>query len=243
MKKPIWPLALACSLITTASLAAPTWTYEGAAGAEHWAELDPSYAACGGKNQSPVNITGTVDAQLPPLVFDYKAPATDVVNNGHTVQTNIAAGSSIEVDARRFALKQFHAHAPSENVVDGKSYPLEIHFVHADESGNLAVVAIFFEEGNANPALETLWKTVPESNASRPASAPAATVSTLLPTNRDYYRFSGSLTTPPCTEGVRWLVMKTPVTASAGQIEAFRHAVHHANNRPVQPLNARLILR
>lgn len=237
-------LALALALAISPTLvSAAEWSYEGAHGPEHWAELNPGYAGCAGKNQSPVDLSGFVEAELPPLVFDYQLPAMTVTNNGHTVQVNIAEGNAITVDGQRFALRQFHAHAPSENTLEGKSFPLEVHFVHADASGNLAVVAVFFKEGAENSSLEAAWNPMPAVDSSRSVKPGAKFFDTLLPSSRDYFRFSGSLTTPPCTEGVRWLVMKNPVTASARQIEALRHAVGHANNRPVQPVNARLILR
>lgn len=220
------------------------WGYTGQTGPQHWGALKSEYALCGsGKNQSPVNLEAMVNADLPKIDFDYTTSAKDILNNGHTVQVNYKGGSSIEVDGTRFELKQFHFHAPSENMIDGKSFPMEGHLVHADAKGNLAVVAVMFEQGPANAAISKLWKQMPEHEGGDHMLAARVDVSDILPKNRDYYRFNGSLTTPPCTEGVRWLVMKQPVSLSAEQISAFKHVMHHDNNRPVQPMGARTVLK
>ena len=150
-------------------------------------------------------------------------------------------GSDVSIGDHRYALKQFHFHSPSENEIDGKRHPLEAHFVHADADGNLAVVAVMFEEGAENKALKQAWAHMPE-KAGQVLKADA-TAGDLLPDNHDYYRYNGSLTTPPCTEGVTWLVMQHPLAASAKQIKQFEHVMHHPNNRPIQQANARLIMR
>ena len=217
------------------------WAYSGNAGPENWAKLTPEFGACQGKNQSPVDLSGFVEAELTPLRLSYAAGASKVVNNGHTVQVVYEPGSALHLDGNTYELLQFHFHAPSENRVEGKSYPLEGHLVHADKDGNLAVLALMCEEGAANAALSRLWDAPPTAGESRPI-APVANATELLPESLDYYRFSGSLTTPPCTEGVRWLVLKQPVIASGEQIDELKRAVGHANNRPLQPLNARVVL-
>ena len=218
------------------------WSYSGEAGPENWAKLSPEYGACSGSNQSPINLTGFIDAELKPIEFSYKGNASEILNNGHTVQVNVLAGSSIVVDGIQFDLKQFHFHAPSENLIKGKSFPLEGHLVHADKDGNLAVVAVMFTEGKASEALEKAWAQMPAKEGEKNKLTAEISPEELLPANRDYYRFNGSLTTPPCTEGVRWLVMKESVTASEEQIEKFTHVMHHPNNRPVQPIKARTVL-
>lgn len=221
----------------------PHWGYEGAGAPEHWGELDPGYAACGtGKRQSPVDLTGSTDVELPPIVFDYKAGGEQVINNGHTIQVNFAEGSRITVDGHAFALKQFHAHAPSENRINGKSFPMELHFVHADKDGKLAVVAVMVEEGTVSAELDKAWKVMPAGADGKAAPQAALLGTALMPEDKAYYRFSGSLTTPPCTEGVTWLVLKKTITASKAQISRFAHVMHHPNNRPVQPANGREIL-
>ena len=222
---------------------APHWGYSGESGPERWAELEPGFASCGsGKNQSPVNLDDFIDADLPKLVFDYKPGGYEVINNGHAIQVNYSPGSSITVDSTAFVLKQFHFHAPSENTIDGKSFPLEAHFVHADADGNLAVVALMFEAGDTNKLLDQVWPHVPLQEGGKQALTPPVAADALLSGNRDYYRYSGSLTTPPCSEGVRWLVMKQPAHASSGQLGVVPKAIGHANNRPVQPVGARALL-
>lgn len=218
------------------------WTYSGAAGPAEWAKLTPEYTACNGKNQSPVNLTGFIHADLKPIKFAYQAAATEVLNNGHTVQVNFATGSSILVDGVAFELKQFHFHAPSENLINGKSYPMEAHLVHADKDGNLAVVAVMFKEGAENKTIAKVWSVIPKEEGEKNAIAFPLSAAALLPSKRAYYRFNGSLTTPPCSEGVRWLVMKQPISVSKEQVEAFSHVMHHPNSRPVQAINARPVL-
>jgi carbonic anhydrase len=218
------------------------WTYSGAEGPENWSKLSPEFGACAGKNQSPINLTGFIEAELEPIKISYQAGGNEILNNGHTVQVNYAAGSSILVDGIPFELKQFHFHAPSENHINGKSYPMEAHLVHADKEGNLAVVALMFREGTENKELAKIWPLIPKAANEKITLPSPVAAAQLLPPDRDFYRFNGSLTTPPCTEGVRWLVMKTPVSASKEQVDVFSEVMHHPNNRPVQPVNARPVL-
>ena len=219
------------------------WGYSGHEGPEHWGELAPEYSLCAtGKNQSPINITGAVDSKLPELKFDYKFGGNHVINNGHSIQVNFAAGNTITVGDRTFELKQVHFHSPSENTINGKSFPMEAHFVHADKNGNLAVVAVMYEAGAANAELDKAWKFMPQQGGATHDLPNAVNAQTMLPTNHAYYRFNGSLTTPPCSEGVSWFVMKAADTASQAQIDKFADTMHHANNRPVQPLNARIVV-
>lgn len=219
------------------------WTYEGKEGPKNWGKLKPEFATCDtGRNQSPINIDGAVDAPLSPLKIRAYSPANDIVNNGHTVQANFKLGNSLVLDDTTFKMIQVHFHSPSENTINGASYPLEAHFVHADTDGNLAVIGVMFKVGKANIGLTKLWEQLP-STVGKPTKLKSRVLaSQMMPTNRDYYRFSGSLTTPPCSEGVRWLLMKTPITASKDQISAFEKAIHHRNNRPVQALNGRIIV-
>jgi carbonic anhydrase len=237
-------LALGLCIFSTVVLAesGTHWAYSGKAGPENWGKLTPEYNSClVGKNQSPINLTGFIKAELPPLTFHYEAGGKEGLNNGHTIQVNYAPGSTISADGKVYVLKQFHFHAPSENLINGKSYPLEAHLVHMDKNGKLAVIAVMFEEGNSNKALEAAFAKLPGTEGAT-ASLSNVAAEDLLPSERGYYRFNGSLTTPPCSEGVLWLVMKAPVTASKEQIEKFTKVMHHPNNRPVQALNARQIL-
>jgi len=220
------------------------WGYTGEAGPQHWSKLDQKYAMCGiGRNQSPINLAGFVKADLKPLRLSYKPGAADIVNNGHSVQIAYAPGSSQTVDGRTFELKQFHFHAPSENHINGKSFPLEGHLVHEDKDGNLAVVAVLYREGAANSLLEKLWSAIPGKEGEKAPLPQGLDVARLLPKSRDYYRFNGSLTTPPCSEGVWWLVMKEQPTVSKAQVERLTKALGFANNRPIQPTYARPVLR
>lgn len=218
------------------------WGYSGHEGPEHWGELDPKFGLCAtGKTQSPIDIRSAVSAQLKPIGVNYTSSGREIVNNGHTVQVNFAVGSTIDLDGHEFALKQVHFHAPSENHIDGKSFPLEAHLVHADAEGNLAVIGVMYEEGAANAELAKAWRQMPTHESEKAELQAAVSPAALLPADQRYYRFAGSLTTPPCTEGVSWIVMKRPMTASHEQIEQFAHTMHHPNNRPVQPINARLL--
>ena len=236
-------IAVLVSSWTTPALA-QHWGYSGEAGPENWSKIDTEFALCGlGRNQSPVDLSRFVEADLEPLELAYQAGAADIVNNGHTVQVDYAPDSVITLDGWTFELKQFHFHSPSENAVDGKQFPLEGHLVHADEDANLAVVALMFEEGAANPLLAKLWEKIPAKVGDKVELPAGLSVAELLPADRDYYRFNGSLTTPRCSEGVWWLVMKQPVSVSKAQIEQFSKTLGFANNRPIQSVNARPILR
>ncbi len=220
------------------------WGYSGHDGPESWGKLSPKYGMCGmGKNQSPINIRTSLDADLAALSPVYKSDSKEILNNGHTIQVNVETGSTLIVDGILFELNQFHFHTPSENHIDGKSFPLEAHFVHLDKEGDIAVVAVMFEEGKENRALSKVWEKMPKGVNEKHALKLSGISEALLPKDKDYYRFNGSLTTPPCSEGVRWLVLKTPVSISKAQVETFLHAMHHPNNRPIQRTNARVIVK
>lgn len=222
----------------------PHWGYAGEVGPDHWAEFESDFGECSkGRNQSPIDLDDFIDAELPEIAFDYKAGGNEVVNNGHAVQVNYASGSTIGLDGTTFELKQFHFHSPSENTIRGKSFPMEAHFVHADAQGNLAVVALMFEPGASNPVLEQVWPHVPmEENGKAELETPVAAAE-LIGDDRDYYRYEGSLTTPPCSEGVRWIVLKQAAQASPEQLRMVERAIGQPNNRPVQNRGARVILR
>jgi len=222
----------------------PHWGYSGEEGAENWGKLSPEYAVCGtGLNQSPIDLANFVEAELEPLALSYTSESEKILNNGHTIQLNYTAGSTLTVDGKEFHLKQIHFHAPSENTIEGKYFPMEGHLVHAAADGELAVVSVMYSEGKANEAMEAAWAAMPVSAHEEKAAGGVGSVDSFLPAGRDYYRFNGSLTTPPCTEGVRWLVMKEPAEVSAEQIRKFEEVMHGPNNRPVQPRNARVVLK
>ncbi len=220
------------------------WGYTGDVAPEYWGSLDPAFEMCSkGKNQSPIDLKGFIEAELAPIKFVDFGKWVNVINNGHAIQVNCEKGSSITIDGRTFNLIQFHFHSPSENLIEGKSFPMEAHFVHADKDGNLAVVALMFEYGDANPIIEKIWAKMPEKAGGKNDINPDFSPYSLLPKNKDYYRFNGSLTTPPCSEGVRWFVVKEAVTVSKDQVAKFAHIMGVPNNRPVQPINARPILK
>jgi carbonic anhydrase len=243
MKRVLFAVAMLLLSNSAFSAEGTHWGYSGEAGPDNWAKLSPEYSACAGKNQSPINLTGFIEAKLKPIAFDYKGGSAEILNNGHTVQIGALPGSSILVDGIQFVLKQFHFHAPSENLINGKSFPMEAHLVHADKDGNLAVVAVMLTEGKANKTLEKAWAQMPKNEGDTLSLSPDISPLGILPRNREYYRFSGSLTTPPCSEGVRWLVMKHPISASKKQIDEFAHVMHHPNNRPLQAVNGRPVLK
>ena len=222
---------------------APHWGYEGSEGPSQWGDLSSEYSECKlGRNQSPINITHAVKGDLTNLSIDYKAGGDRIINNGHTVQVNYEPGSTLTLDGHTYELKQFHFHTPSENEIDGKHYPMEGHFVHADKEGNLAVLAVMFDGTNTNPELAKAWSQMPSANDGEHTLATAIDANQLLPTDHSYYRFNGSLTTPPCSEGVVWLMMKNQEAASSEQVSQLHDTLKHDNNRPVQPLNARVVL-
>ncbi|SFV75947.1 Carbonic anhydrase [hydrothermal vent metagenome] len=222
------------------------WGYTGAEGPEFWGDLDPKYSMCKkGHSQSPINIVKKDILKtdgLEPIKFNYHTSANEIINNGHTIQVNIKPGSSITIDNKSFELKQFHFHSPSENTIDGKFFPLEAHFVHIAKDGSIAVVAVLFENGKENPYIKKIWEKMPKEEAKEKFELSAQTINKLLPKDKKYYRFSGSLTTPPCSEGVRWFVLRKHPEVSMKEVMEFTHTLNYPNNRPTQPLNARKVL-
>jgi carbonic anhydrase len=218
------------------------WAWEGEAGPLHWADLKPEYATCKtGKEQSPIDIRNPRQAALPAIHFDYKASPLKIIDNSHTIQVNYAPGSFITVGDHRYQLLQFHFHRPSEERIQGKSYQMVAHLVHADSEGKLAVVAVLLEKGTANSTIQEIWDKLPKTQG-KEETVPGVEInaSGLLPKNTAYYTYPGSLTTPPCTEGVTWLILKTPVDLSSEQIDTFAKIYPH-NARPIQPLGDRVV--
>jgi carbonic anhydrase len=241
MKKKLCLLALLSSMASYTHAHDTAWSYEAPA---EWGNLSTDFQTCkSGVNQSPVEIRQAVNGQLPPLTLSYQARKESIVNNGHTIQINVKEGDALKLDGEDFTLRQFHFHTPSENLIDGKRYPMAAHFVHASKDGHLAVVGVMFEAGAVNPALAEILREMPAEVNKEMALKHSLNLSALIPGDKHYYRFSGSLTTPPCTEGVRWLVLKQPIYASAEQLKKFTSLLgEHGNSRPVQPLNGRVIV-
>jgi carbonic anhydrase len=221
----------------------PHWTYSGAEDPKHWGKLDPAYSACFlGRTQSPINIASGKPTDLPALTLDYKTVPLNIIDNGHTIQVNYAPGSTLTVGDKTYSLKQFHFHHPSEEHVNGKGFPLVAHLVHADADGHLAVVAVLFQEGIANSLIDSLWKNIPsEKEKVQDVSSVSVQAQDLLPNERGYFTYAGSLTTPPCSEGVTWYVLKNHTTISSAQVAAFAK-IYSKNARPIQPTNGREIL-
>jgi len=236
-------LVMALSATSMAGAATPHWTYEGKAGPEHWSELTQDFHICHeGKAQSPINITHPIEGHLQPLDLEYRTAAENVINNGHTIQVTVNEEDDFVLDGEKFTLRQYHFHTPSENQINGHTFPLEAHFVHSKEDGDLAVVAVMFEVGAENPALVPLIAAMPKEENQQVKIDHNVDLRALFPDDLHYYRFSGSLTTPPCSEGIRWLVLKKPVTLSQAQLDAFKQALKSTNNRPLQHLNGRMIV-
>lgn len=233
------------ALFATGAMAAeqqPHWSYKGKEGPEHWAQLDPGYETCAlGHAQSPIDISHATRASLPRLAFDYQASPAEVVNNGHTVQVNLANAGGIEIDGKPYRLVQFHFHTPSEEHIAGKGFPMVAHFVHQAADGRLAVVAVLFKEGEKNQALDSVFNAMPDKAGEKAELATNFAPQTVLPQQQGYYAFAGSLTTPPCSEDVQWRVLKQPVELSHAQLEQFQH-LYAKNARPIQALNGREVL-
>jgi len=246
-RKPSTVLALCVVLFWTTSPAQeshpPHWSYEGEEGPKHWGQIDPAYAACAsGHAQSPINIVHAKLADLPALQFDYKSVPLNIINNGHTIQVSYVPGSTLTVGEKTYTLRQFHFHHPSEEHINGRGFDLVAHLVHDDGSGHLAVVAVLFKLGPSNGLLENVFKNIPtQTEKAMDVPSVSVNVKDLLPADHGYYTFSGSLTTPPCSEGVVWYVLKNQSTLSRDQLAAFAK-LYPRNARPIQPLYGREVL-
>jgi carbonic anhydrase len=217
------------------------WSYGGETGPEHWGHMKSEFGLCSsGKRQSPIDIRDGIAVQLDPVQFDYKATNFRVIDNGHTVQVNVAPGNSIEVMGRRFELVQFHFHRPSEERINGRQFDMVVHLVHKDLEGKLAVVAVLLDRGSVQPIVQTVWNNLPLEKGEELAAKATLDLNGLLPAERGYFTYMGSLTTPPCSEGVLWMVMRNPVSISAEQIGIFSR-LYPMNARPVQSASGRLI--
>ena len=244
----------ALGLLTVAAVLVPAgpraqwktqWSYQGAGGPGHWGDLDPDYAACKiGKEQSPIDIRNARKAQLPAIQFEYKSGPLKIINNGYTaVRVNYAPGNGnfLFVGHQRYELTQFHFHHPSEESLDGKPYDMAVHLMHESSDGKVAGVAVLLKAGRANATVQQLWEYMPKTPGKEEVIAgvqvnPAG----LLPLNTSYFTYMGSQTAPPCTEGVTWFVLRTPMEIPAEEINAFA-ALYPHDVRPPQPLNGRVV--
>jgi carbonic anhydrase len=222
------------------------WDYEGQRGAQHWSELDSSYAACnGGKEQSPIDIRNARKADLPAIRFEYHSePLKYVINNGHTIRVDYhdapGSGNFLVVGDKRYQLSQFHFHRPSEEYIDGKPFEMVLHLMHTAADQEVAGVAVLVKLGRANATVQQLWEHMPAAEGQQQAGDAELNPAGMLPQHTGYYLYTGSVTAPPCTEGVKWFVLKTPVEMSVAQINEFANLYPH-DVRPLQPLNGRVV--
>ncbi|MCB1959371.1 MAG: carbonic anhydrase family protein [Rhodocyclaceae bacterium] len=217
------------------------WGYEGAGAPAKWGQLNPAWKTCdSGKRQSPIDIRDGIKVDLEPIKFDYVPTYFRINNNGHTVRIGVGPGSTMTVMGRTFDLVQFHFHRPSEERINGRGFDMVAHLVHKDLDGRLAVVAVLIERGADHPLVQTLWNNLPLEQHHDYAPDAVIEPAQILPEGREYYTYMGSLTTPPCSEDVLWMVMKQPVQLSSEQIAIFSR-LYPMNARPVQPANDRLI--
>lgn len=217
------------------------WSYTGEGGPARWGAIKPEFGLCArGQRQSPIDIRGGIAVDLEAIEFDYRPVGFAVLDNGHTVQVNVGPGNFIAVGGRRYELVQFHFHRPSEERIDGRQTDMVAHLVHKDPEGRLAVVAVLLQRGAEQPVIQSVWNNLPLEKNDEARAAGAIDLAQLLPTERGYYTYMGSLTTPPCTEGVLWIVMRQPVAVSQEQIDIFSR-LYPMNARPVQSAAGRLI--
>ncbi len=220
------------------------WSYTGASEAARWGDLDPDYHMCkDGKSQSPINIQEYAqDPNLAPLMPAYVPAPLDMVNNGHSLQVNLAPGSKMTVGGKTYDLLQFHFHTPSEHYIDGAPYPMEVHFLHrSPQDGELAMISAMVRLGAHNRVIEGLWQNAPAPGGHRSVENFSILASDLLPRDLRYYKYTGSITTPPCIEGMQWYILQRPIEISEDQLRAFQ-ALFPVNARPVQPLNGRRVV-
>lgn len=221
----------------------PNWSYHGADGPDNWGKLHASYGLCdSGKQQSPIDIRGSIGVDLPELRFNYAPSRFSVANNGHTLEVAYPAGGSLSFASKTYRLVQFHFRRPAEEKIEGKSFEMSAHLVHRDAQGALAVVAVLMTVGAENPFIQALWNHIPLVAGQAMASAADVTIdlNRFLPRERQLYNYMGSLTTPPCSEGVQWFVFQEPVEVSPEQLRTFARLFPN-NARPIQPTHGRLI--
>jgi carbonic anhydrase len=233
---------LATSVMAQEQANGHAWSYDGNTGPSHWGDLNPEFALCkSGHRQSPIDIRATQKVDLPAIQFNYDSIPLDIIDNGHTIMIICAPGSFIHVGNKQYELKQFHFHRPSEEEVNGKRYDMVVHLVHAAQDGSVAVVAVLLQKGEDNLLIHELWSDLPkEKHKEQRLDHVQINMASLLPPDRGYYTFSGSLTTPPCTENVTWYVLKHPVTVTAAEIEAFSK-LYRQDARATQPLYGRVV--
>jgi carbonic anhydrase len=235
--------AVAAPVMSVDPLELP-WSYSGVQGPERWAQLRPEYATCGsGKRQSPIDIRDGIKVTLDPIQFDYRATPFKVLDTGRTVQARLEGGNSITIHGRRYDLQRIEFHRPSEERINGRQFEMSAHLVHRDAEGRTAVVAVLMDQGDqgeGHPMVQLVWNSLPLEKHIDQASSVPIDMARMLPEQKHYLTYMGSLTAPPCTEGVLWMVLKQPITLSREQISVFSR-LYPMNARPVQNTSGRLI--
>ncbi len=217
------------------------WSYEGETGPANWGKINSDWAKCAvGDRQSPIDIRDGMKVDLEPIVFDYKPSSFSVIDNGHTIQVNVSGGNYLTIQNRMYELLQFHFHRPSEERINGKGFEMVVHMVHKDSEGKLGVLAVLLERGRTHSLIQTIWNNLPLEKNDVVQPSLVIDPNELLPQRRDYYTYMGSLTTPPCSEGVLWMVLKQPMQASPAQMALFSR-LYPLNARPIQPSSGRVI--
>ncbi len=238
-------LTVAMMMAASSAMAAggaAKWGYEGDVSAENWGTLAPEYETCStGKFQSPIDITVDVEADVQDLDITFGESSYKITDTGHALKASFGEGNSFLTEGKKYKLLQLHFHTPSEYIIGGKQSPMVVHLVHQNEDGALGVIGVMIEEGASNPAIGALWSNIPAKAGDAVQVDEALDLAALLPEDKSFYRFMGSLTTPPCSEGVNWFFMQKPITASKEQIAA--HVAKWKNNaRPLQEKGHRLII-
>ncbi|AFY94895.1 carbonic anhydrase [Chamaesiphon minutus] len=228
-------------LPTLAAESTSQWGYEGDLNPDAWGKISRDFATCDlGKYQSPIDIQGAVTGQPVQIAFNYKSSPLSVVNNGHSIQVNYNSGSTISIDGEEYQLLQFHFHTPSEHKIAGKAAAMEVHFVHRNAAGKLAVVGVMMNEGRENSIVSKVWQAIPPIGQTNKIDNITIDAAKLLPNSKSYYSYIGSLTTPPCSEGVNWTILTTPITISSSQLQEFKK-FYPIDARPIHSTNARKI--
>ena len=252
-KNSIWQklsLIGAICLITTVTFSSerssaqedkPDWEYGGESNPTHWGDLAPEFKSCkAGHAQSPINIDSYREGKPTKIEFNYRPTTAEVIDNGHTIQINYEPGSTLEIGNEVYELKQFHFHTPSEHRINNNASAMEAHFVHQNEAGKLAVVGVMINSGAENPVIASIWDAIPDGNKQEDSGEVSLNAANLLPEDKTYWSYNGSLTTPPCSERVSWNVLSEPIELSPEQIATFE-SIYPYNARPIEPLDGRTV--
>jgi carbonic anhydrase len=228
-------------LSVLADVAQPPWGYDGSVNPTKWGKLSPEFTKCElGVEQSPIDIKDVVKGSSAPITFNYNSSPLVLVNNGRTIQVNYAPDSSMTVGGEKYDLLQFHFHTPSEHRINGKAAPMELHLVHRNQAGQLAVVAVMINNGKEDPLISKVWQEIPPVGQTKTVKSTTINAANLLPDRRSYYSYTGSLTTPPCSEAVKWHILTEAISLSQSQIDRFGE-LYHVDARPIQPIGNRKI--